>query len=385
MALVAALAVLFETVGWLSGGVGNILYFFLSTTAVMASFMPVMMSEGGAGVSPPPVDVFGIGLPLSAMLRATEAAYPSLDFGNNSIGPILSAWAGPLQTFEWAGVAWTPAIIAGRLVWIGAAGFIALFAALFFDRFDPARRRPAPASQKAAKAPRKQAHPMRQNSAAAGSAATPVEAAALHPATRARLSLVRVALAELRLLAKGLRWWWILVAVALAVAGFLVPAGAARRYVLAFTWLWPVLAWSGLGAREARHHMTQLAFSAAHPLGRQLPATWLAGVVLAGLTGGGVALAMLRAGEGAGLLAWTAAVLFIPSLAVALAAWSGSGKLFEVIYLTLWYFGPMNQIVPQADFMGAAGPAAGTALAYLLAAFVLLGAAFLGRRRLISV
>jgi hypothetical protein len=196
---------------------------------------------------------------------------------------------------------------------------------------------------------------------------------------------VRVALAELRLIAKGLRWWWILVAVALAVAGFLVPAGAARRYVLAFTWLWPVLAWSALGAREARHHMNQLAFAAAHPLGRQLPATWLAGVALAGLTGGGVALAMLRVGDGAGLLAWTAAVLFIPSLAVALAAWTGSGKLFEVTYLTLWYFGPMNQIVPQADFMGAAGPAAGTALAYLLAAFVLLGAAFLGRRRQVPV
>jgi hypothetical protein len=78
-------------------------------------------------------------------------------------------------------------------------------------------------------------------------------------------------------------------------------------------------------------------------------------------------------------------VLFIPSLALALTIWSGSSKLFEVVYLALWYFGPMNQILPQADFIGASGAVAGTAVAYLLAAFALLGAAFLGRQRQLHI
>ena len=43
IALVAAIAILFETIGWLSGGVGNIVYFFVCTIVTMASFMPVMM------------------------------------------------------------------------------------------------------------------------------------------------------------------------------------------------------------------------------------------------------------------------------------------------------------------------------------------------------
>jgi hypothetical protein len=348
----------------------------------MGSFMPVMLAEGGQAVAAPFMDVFGIGRPLSAMLRATERAFPDLDFGNNSIGPILVEWAGPLQTFEWPGVAWTADVIGGRVLWVGVAVCVALFAALFFDRFDPARAGLRQAGTKPVGAARKA--PGRGRPGAMASASNPapaVQAAALTAATRARFAFGRVLLAELRLIVKDLRWWWWLVAVALAMAGFLAPVGPARQYAVAFTWLWPVLAWSALGAREARHGVAQLAFAVAHPLGRQLPATWLAGVALAALASGGAALRLLLSADGAGLLAWAAAVLFVPALAVALAVWSGSGKLFEVVYLTLWYFGPLNQIVPQADFAGAGGGDVGAALAYLLAAAVLLGAAFAGRRR----
>ena len=44
--------------------------------------------------------------------------------------------------------------------------------------------------------------------------------------------------------------------------------------------------------------------------------------------------------------------LFIPSLALALGIWSGSRKLFEVVYMLWWYAGPINQ-VDTLDFMGA--------------------------------
>ena len=386
MALISALAVLFETVGWLSNGLGNVIYFFICTTMTMASFMPVMLSEGGINITQPLVDVFGVGLPLSNMLRSTAAAFPNLDFGNNSIGPVPVIWAAPLQTFVWAGVQWTPLVITRRLFWIVGAIAIALLAALFFNRFDPARER----------------HRRTKDERRKTREAKPVETTLLHPQTatyeklatlrlapldtaRMRFSLWRVFLAELRLLRKGLRWWWILVAVALVLAGALLPIDVARRYLLPFTWLWPLLIWSNLGTREVRHHTAGLVFSSAHPLGRQLPATWLAGVLVTALTGSGIAFNLLRTGDPTGLTAWAAAVLFIPSLALALTIWSGSSKLFEVVYLALWYFGPMNQILPQADFIGASGAVAGTAVAYLLAAFALLGAAFLGRQRQLHI
>jgi hypothetical protein len=51
--------------------------------------------------------------------------------------------------------------------------------------------------------------------------------------------------------------------------------------------------------------------------------------------------------------------------------------------MVLWYFGPMNQIVPQLDFMGVSDTARATGmpLVYLIATLALLGSAIVGRRR----
>jgi hypothetical protein len=137
-----------------------------------------------------------------------------------------------------------------------------------------------------------------------------------------------------------------------------------------------------MGNREARNATEGLVFSAPRPLGRQLPAAWAAGVLLALATGGGVALRLALAGDRAGLGAWLVGALFVHTLALALGVWSGGGKLFEVIYLLLWYLGPL-QHVPAMDFLGAA-PAAvakGMPLVYLAATALLGAATVAGRRR----
>jgi hypothetical protein len=274
LALVCAVAVLFETVGWLSGGFGNVVYFFVGTAATMASFMPVMLSEAGKEIPQPLVDVFGVGLPLSSMLRATMAAFPNIDFGNNSIGPVPVIFAGPLQTFVWAGVQWTPQVIASRLFWVAAAIAIALLASLFFNRFDPARARIRKTKDK--RRTPKETEPV-EPAILQPQPAAPASLSALRLApldrSQMRFSFGRLLFAELRLMRKGLRWWWFLVAAALIVIGALLPIEAARRYLLPLTWLWPVLIWSALGTREARHHTGGMVFSTAHPVGRQLPAT----------------------------------------------------------------------------------------------------------------
>lgn len=370
LALVAALALLFETIGWLSGGLGNVVYFFICTAVTMGSFLPVMIGQGRPEATPWFRDIFGIGLPLSAMLRATAQAFPALDSGNNSIGPVPVSLSGPLQTFVWAGVRWTPPVIASRLLWIGAAFGVTLLAALFFKRFDPSRavyRAAKRASTAVDAEPAARLAPAGQLQARL----TP-----LYAAPR-RFGFGRVLLAELRLIRKGLPGWWSLIAVALIMAACLAPADVVKAYLLPAAWLWPILVWSGLGAREARHHTQGLIFSTANPLLHQLPAAWLAGAVVAALSGSGAAFTFLRAGDGASLVAWSVAVLFIPALAVALAVWSGSSKLFEVAYLALWYFGPLNQIAPQLDFIGPSGATA----VYALSTVGLLGAAVLGRRR----
>jgi hypothetical protein len=70
--------------------------------------------------------------------------------------------------------------------------------------------------------------------------------------------------------------------------------------------------------------------------------------------------------------------MFIPALAVGLGAMSGSGKLFEVIYLLLWYAGPISH-ARSLDFTGATGGDRASWWGWLVAAAVALSAALMAR------
>jgi hypothetical protein len=133
-----------------------------------------------------------------------------------------------------------------------------------------------------------------------------------------------------------------------------------------------------MGAREARYATQSLIFSSARTLHRQLPAMWVAGVIVALLAGGGYGLRSLISGDRAGFVAWIAGALFIPSLALALGVLSGTSKPFEAIYTVWWYLGPLNH-APGFDFIGGA-PGAGRPIIYFILAVVLVAAAYGGRR-----
>ena len=119
---------------------------------------------------------------------------------------------------------------------------------------------------------------------------------------------------------KGQRWWWYAVALGLLIASAASPTNAARQGVLTAAWLWPALVWSQMGARESRYSTQSLIFCSARTLQRQLPAVWVAGFIVALLTGGGYALRLLANADWPLLVAWFAGALFIPSFGA--GAWS---------------------------------------------------------------
>jgi hypothetical protein len=164
------------------------------------------------------------------------------------------------------------------------------------------------------------------------------------------------------------------------VALFIPLAGT--RGLGALLWIWPILVWSAFGTREAQSGTAALFDSAPRPLSRQLPASWLAGVAIAVLATGPVAIRLAMAGESAGAATWLAGVAFVPAFALACGALSGTPRLFEALYLVLWYAGPVNR-VPMLDFGGAsvARGSFGTALAFAAAAAGCLVIAHLARRR----
>ena len=133
-----------------------------------------------------------------------------------------------------------------------------------------------------------------------------------------------------------------------------------------------------MGVREVCFNTAPLIFSCERSLQRQLPAVWIAGVLVAVVTNGGLAIRLLIAGDRSGLLAWVACSLFVPSLALALGIWSGTSKAFEAGYTVWWYVGPAHQ-VPGLDFLGASPESARPHLFLLLTA-ALVVAAYLWRR-----
>ncbi len=375
MLVVAALAILFEAIPWLRGGLGNVVYFFVWISALSAP-----LSRLDKGVHGSYNDLFGTGALVPSITAACEAAFP----GSNKTGLNLginvkdSGKFWDLTTFRWDGLDWTQAIIASRLWWLGVGLGLALLAAVFFRRFDPARERSTKKTRVAKLPSASEVMEDRVVPAAAHSAT-------LRPLTkRPRFSFPFMVLAELRLALHGVSLWWYLVAVGLFAAGLFTPVSVSREVLIA-AWIWPLLIWSAMGTRETRLRTDQLVFSIAHPLRRQLPACWLAGVIITILTGGGTGIRLLIAGDQLGLLAWIVGALFIPTMALALGVWSGSGKLFEVLYLLLWYVGAANHM-GEIDFMGVTGlllpPRTPLLFGAITAALVLFAIA--GRKRQIT-
>jgi hypothetical protein len=365
MLVTASLAVLFETLPVLRGGVGNVIYFFVWTFGI------------AIGADSHIDDVAGINILSNSTQQTLEALNPGsakITRFSLSIGPAHAS-----QTFLWSGIHWTAHLLASRLLWVAIGLGFALLASVFFHRFDPARESVREKKQK-------KSATMTENQeviVALGTllpAQTTLTPLGIGKARRSRFA--QLVFSEFSLMVKGLRWWWYVVAAGLLVAEFVSPKLEAREGVLLAAWLWPVLVWSQMGTREARHSTQSLIFSAERVVYRQLIAVWIAGVMLAIVTGLGAGIRLLFSAQWPMLAAWLAGAFFIPSLALALGVWSGSGKFFEALYTVWWYVGPLHQL-PSLDFVGGTLASSSPGLYLSLAAGLLL-ASCLGRRRQVA-
>ena len=128
--------------------------------------------------------------------------------------------------------------------------------------------------------------------------------------------------------------------------------------ILPIAWVWPILIWSAIGNREIHNNVQQMTFSSASPLWRQLPAQWLAGFIVTLIMASGALVRLGMDGDSTTLLALLSGAFFIPSLALASGVWSGTSKLFEILYMVIWYLGPLNHTFP--NWITSAPPAMAT-------------------------
>jgi ABC-type transport system involved in multi-copper enzyme maturation permease subunit len=366
MAFVAALALLFETNSWSRGGVGNAVYFFLWMAGLV---IPLLLHNIWLDWS----GIMTIAESMGDGVRAINPAYNG-DFSFTT-QPLPE---GGLRTFVWSGIEWTMPLALVRLLWmVFSLGVVAL-GSVFFHRFDPSREKQNWRQERT-----EPGEPVPVKAPVHGEHAAPARLSALPPGAL-RYNFFRALGAELRLMLRGQPWWWYAGGAIMLIGEAVSPLSESRRGWLPAAWLWPLLLWSSMGTRETYYRTSQLLFSSPHPLPRQLPTAWCAGLIVTLACGSGTAVNALWHADGAALLALVAGAVFIPSLALSLGVWSGSSRLFEITYLLLWYLGPLHPFgMPHLDFMGAtdASLSVGAPASFALCAAILLGAAALGRWR----
>ena len=371
--LVAGLAVLFESIRILRGGLGNVIYYALWTTSV------ALEMEAGT-------PTYAHHAILPQIQKACVAAAPDvvINTARSSNGLIFKdgeLWN--LKTFVWNGIDWTNQLLSERAVIFLVGIALAAIAALFFDRFDTT------IISKKSKKSDKHRDPdswqerwrkrldfgITSEPGLPGALTTEIDRT-----VRFRMfSLIR---AELQLLLRRHGIWWRLAALGLIVASAVVPISAGRDFLWPLAWLWPILVWSSLGTRETRYNTLPILFSTPHPLLRQLTATWISGVIVTAIVTSGMALSLVLHGEMTALVAWMIGVVFVPSMSLATGTLTGSGKMFEILYMLLWYGGLMNH-VPPLDYAGTLNDGSSLAIAgwYLMFGVLFFVAAVLARWR----
>jgi hypothetical protein len=369
MALISAFAVFFETMPWLKGGFGNLVYFGLFMALFIAAIYLTRL---------PWLDVTGISLVGPNMKAAAGAAFP--DYKGSFV--LSMASDKPSQSFVWAGVEWTAGLILQRLMWLVVSMGVVLFGSLFFNRFDPNRR--SSSKRKAVKS-----KPIQEDAALPTAGRPVVQLTPLEKDSRFHFNFLRLVWLECLLLVKGSKWYWLAGMAVLWIGSLTAPSENMRSYWYMVVCIWPVLVWSRMGEREVRYQAEQLVYQAAYPLARLLFSAWLAGVLITAAAASGVLFGRLLSGQPAEVLSWTLSVVFIPTLALALGVWSRSSKLFEMVYPILWYLGPFNREngLVVLDYLGihAGAPVNGSPLWFAGLLIFLLLLAFVGRRRQILV
>jgi hypothetical protein len=377
--ITAGIAVFFETIPGLRGGIGNVAFVFLWGGLLSANF--------GHAATEVYNDPLGSGIVIPDMLRTCAAAFPDFDPAKAgvSMGVNVQDHAVPLKTFHWDGIAWTGQHVVWRLSWVLVGLAIGALAAIPFDRFDTARSSGLMRHKRERHVGRRRAlkeratESLRATWGTAESAHVVSSGAGETLARTGRARLATMVIAEWKLIVRGLRWWWF-GPLGLSIAALTAPLPTVKAIVLPIAWFWPVLLWSRLGTREATYNTEPIFFSAPRPLSRQLLATWLAGVMLSVVAAFAIALRFVIAGDAHALFAWCVGAAFAPALALAFGVWTRSGKMFEAIYTGLCY--AVIQAAAPLDFMGAVeGAPESNPVIFAALTIGLLVVAVLGRRQ----
>ncbi|WP_351008460.1 hypothetical protein [Shewanella sp. S1-58-MNA-CIBAN-0166] len=316
---IAAIAIMFESIKWLRGGLGNVVYFFLW----IGSIVQTIESVSGIGA-------------LVDHLDAEVAERFPLQQGNTNIGINISDETREINTFVWQGIEPTIMHLWGALPLLLICLGCLVLAFIFFDRFS--------------------AHSLSENKPDLWMNFTlKTKVASLLDSFFVTLTqhfaFTRLLRLELKLILKGHSVYWFIGLLVLNGIQLFISQDLLLSIFLPISWLWCVLVISQLGQLEKQSNTVELmTYSKQSPILQSL-ASYSAAWMLLGLASMGSVLRFTGGAEWLLLVQLIIAISFTVSLAYFCGTFTGTKRMFEVLYPALWYMGPI-QAALYVDFFG---------------------------------
>jgi hypothetical protein len=324
---VAGFALLFESVPFLSGRAGDVLYFFV--WSFLISLPAISIGENGQVGWPMYIDAIGVGMAIAEIARVAHTHTISIGY---------SSFNASLPPLSFPGVAWSPEILGSRVVASLLALPLLLLAYVGFRRFDPAAGRKTSRKKGATHFPW-------ANDILRGRWLVPANSWLTGPP-----SLIRAVGLDVQL-SLALSPFIGLVLLAAALVGLLVPAADFRGTWLPaiFFLLVPLLA--GISTRDGSSNTGSLIFSAPFLRHRFVAWKFLSGFLLSLLI---VFVPLLRiiVTEPMLIPGLLVGILFLSSAATLLGICTGTPKTFVVAFLFFLYIVVNTKSEPALDFAG---------------------------------
>ncbi|MDQ1143867.1 hypothetical protein QE429_000694 [Bacillus sp. SORGH_AS 510] len=350
ISFLSSLTILFDVVAFLKGTFGNIMYFFIW---ILLSVITVSNPNHLW-------DFFGMHLIMNDMATVAASKYHFIEVskaGSFGYYPIEAA----IQTFNWPGITIEENIVITRVIWIILSLIIIFASSSIFRPFSKSRKTIVPNE------------PIKENIPQTKLFDKSVVLTPL--SSKRRGQLFKLIKAELLIMLKGFSAWWYLI----LIAGALVPI--LTSFELTKIWLpllmiLPLPIWSQMETREKEYSIDAFIKSSCSQLTKWF-SVWIAAFIVSSIISSGALITFMRFGQIKLLIYWIIGLAFMCSLGLTLGNFSKTRRLFEIIYLILWYLGPINSI-PYFDFLGLSN---GYPLFYLGCSIVLLILLFIRNKR----
>ena len=316
---IAAIALMFETITWLRGGLGNVVYFFLWIGSIVQTIESVS----------------GIGALLDQLDAEVAERFP-LQQGGTNIGVSISDEANEIYTFVWQGIEPTIQHLWGvlPLLFICVSCFILAF--IFFDRFG---QNSIPENK-----------PTSWLSTTFKTKLGGLLDRILVAVTK-HFAFTRLLRLELKLILKGHSVYWFIGLLVLNIMQLFISHSLLISLVLPISWLWCVVVISQLGQLDKQANTLELLTYSKQSAILPSLACYSAACILLVLASMGSLVRFTGSTEWLLLAQLIIAISFAVSLAYFCGALTGTKRMFEVLYPALWYIGPI-QTALYVDFFG---------------------------------